>query len=167
MPSFFTSTNLISWLSTKFTASISLANRVIDGYTSDHARTYFVGKNPNEKYIKIYNFLLVAREKAIEQMQDGLKIRDFCLTIEKNIPKEYQNYIQGYNQYREGFGHGIGLCLDELPFLVKNSKQEFKENMVIAFEPKIIIPGWGAINFEDDFIIKKDGSPEHITNSPI
>jgi len=140
---------------------------VINGYNADHSRTYYVGKKPPEKYLKIYNILLDARLKAIDIMRDGLTIDEFCKFFLKNLPKEYHDYVQGYFQYKEGFGHGIGLCLDELPFLLLNNNQKFQENMVIAFEPKIIIPDWGAINFEDDFIIKKDEPPEQITNTPI
>ncbi|MBD3228650.1 MAG: M24 family metallopeptidase [Candidatus Lokiarchaeota archaeon] len=139
---------------------------VINGYNSDHSRTYYVGK-PSDKFKKIYDILLNARNDGIKNMRAGFKIGDFCQKIIHSIPKEYHDYIQGYHQFREGFGHGIGLCLDELPMLVKNNNRRFKENMLIAFEPKIIIPGWGAVNFEDDFIIKKNGPPEQITNSPI
>ncbi|MHA1231682.1 MAG: M24 family metallopeptidase [Candidatus Helarchaeota archaeon] len=138
---------------------------VIEGYNADHSRTYFVGK-PSEKFKKIYNILLKVRKKILPYMKNGIKISEFCKNIIKLIPKEYHSYIQGYHQYREGFGHGIGLCLDELPFLLENNEITFQPNMVIAFEPKIIIPDWGAVNFEDDFIIKKEGLPEQITNSP-
>jgi Xaa-Pro aminopeptidase len=140
---------------------------VLDGYNADHSRTYYVGNNPPKKYDEVYNSLLQARNEAINTMQAGIAISEFCETIVKNIPKKYHEYIQGYHQYREGFGHGIGLCLDELPMLLKNNSKKFQENMVIAFEPKIIIPGWGAVNFEDDFIIKEKGPPEQITNTPI
>ncbi|MHA1268402.1 MAG: M24 family metallopeptidase [Candidatus Helarchaeota archaeon] len=140
---------------------------VIEGYNADHSRTYFVGNNPPNKYKRIYNILLNAREKAITMMENGIYISDFCKNIIKNIPKEYHDFVQGYYEYKEGFGHGIGLCLDELPFLILNNKKKFKPNMVIAFEPKIIIPNWGAVNFEDDFIITNEGTPEQITNSPI
>ena len=51
--------------------------------------------------------------------------------------------------------------------MILNTNQKFQKDMVVAFEPKIIIPGWGAVNFEDDFIINREVPPEQITNSPI
>jgi len=140
---------------------------VIEGYTADHSRTYYVGNKISDKFKKIHNILLKARLKAINFMQAGNSIAEFCKIILKNIPVEFRDYLQGYDQFKEGFGHGIGLCLDELPFLILNTNQKFQKDMVVAFEPKIIIPGWGAVNFEDDFIINREVPPEQITNSPI
>ena len=137
---------------------------VINGYTSDHGRTYFVGK-ANEKFQKRYKYMLQAREKALNLFKDGVKISEIYETLLKNLPENLQPYLQGFNEYRVGMGHGIGLSLDELPFIVRKSKINLVKGNVIAFEPKIVIPGWGAINFEDDFIITKDGY-EQITQSP-
>ena len=109
--------------------------------------------------------MLKAREKSLELFKHGSKINEIYEALEKNLPENLRQFVQGYEEYRVGMGHGIGLSLDELPFIVKNSKQTLLEGNVIAFEPKIVIPEWGAINFEDDFIIGKDGY-EQITHSP-
>ena len=73
-------------------------------------------------------------------------------------------YFQGDGYYYQGLGHGVGLELDEPPFILPNNETILKENMVISLEPKIIIPEWGAIDLEDNFIIKK-GKPEQITKT--
>ncbi len=54
-------------------------------------------------------------------------------------------------------GHGIGLEIDEYPLIAPSFHQEFQENMVFAFEPKLVIPGVGAIGVEDDYLITKTG----------
>ncbi|NHI92541.1 MAG: aminopeptidase P family protein [Candidatus Lokiarchaeota archaeon] len=137
---------------------------VINGYTADHSRTFFVGK-PSDTFKERYNALYNARLKAVECFKEGIPISDVFNAVKINLPKDLQKFLQGYDEFKEGMGHGIGLTLDELPYITHNTKRSLLEGNVIAFEPKIIIPEWGAINFEDDFIIKKDGF-EQITNSP-
>ncbi|MHA1799041.1 MAG: M24 family metallopeptidase, partial [Candidatus Helarchaeota archaeon] len=137
---------------------------VIDGYTADHSRTYFIG-NPSERFKKYYKALLNARSHALELFKEGTLINQVFQKVENNLPDELKEYLQGYGKFKEGMGHGIGLTLDEFPLITKQNTQALVEGNVIAFEPKVIIPGWGAINFEDDFIIKKDGY-EQITSSP-
>jgi len=137
---------------------------VINGYTSDHGRTYFVG-NPTEKFKEAYDVFLKAYQKALERFKDGAVIGEIYATIEENLPDSLKKFVQGFDNNRVGMGHGIGLSLDELPFILKNAKGKLEVGNVIAFEPKIVVPGWGAIDFEDDFVITKNGY-EQITNSP-
>jgi Xaa-Pro aminopeptidase len=37
--------------------------------------------------------------------------------------------------------------------------------MAISLEPKIMVPGWGAINFEDNFIIAAGKKPKQLTST--
>ncbi len=46
------------------------------------------------------------------------------------------------------------------------SVPRFEEGMVISVEPKIIIPGWGAVNFEDNFVVRGKGAPQKLTHTP-
>ena len=139
---------------------------VVEGYTSDHARTYFVGK-PTNKYIKRYNSLLKARNIGIEMIRETVTPKEIYRTVEKALPPELTEYFQGFGDNRVGLGHGIGLALDDLPYIVKNSEIPLEKGNVLAFEPKIIIPDWGAIDFEDDLIVRKEKSPEILTHSPL
>lgn len=54
-------------------------------------------------------------------------------------------------------GHGLGLECDEPPTLEPGSRFVLRENMVLAIEPKLIIPGWGAVALEDDVLVTGDG----------
>jgi Xaa-Pro aminopeptidase len=78
---------------------------------------------------------------------------------------QYQEYFQGFGDYKQGLGHGVGLELDEPPAIVETNKEQFQDGMVIAFEPKVIIPGWGAIDFEDTVHIQP-AKTEVLTPSP-
>ena len=136
------------------------------GYHADHARTFYVDKKP-EKFKERYLILKNAYEEIkSDYLRAGIKTDTIFKKMKALLEKEnLGKYFQGNGYYYQGLGHGIGLELDEPPGIVANKGVKLKENMVIALEPKIIIPGWGAIDLEDDFIIK-DGKPEQITNTP-
>ncbi len=135
------------------------------GYHADHARTFYVGTFPKrfkERYLILKNAYDEIKANYLragintEIIYDKMKV----LLEEEGLGK----FFQGNGYYYQGLGHGIGLELDEPPAIVPNKGIELEENMVIALEPKIIIPEWGAIDLEDNFIIKK-GKPEQITNT--
>jgi methionine aminopeptidase len=46
-------------------------------------------------------------------------------------------------------GHGVGLEVDEFPFLAEGQKTRLQEGMTIALEPKMIFPGKGVVGIEN------------------
>jgi Xaa-Pro dipeptidase len=54
-------------------------------------------------------------------------------------------------------GHGVGLELDEFPFLAKGQKTELAEGMVVALEPKLIFPGKGVVGIENTHVVTHSG----------
>jgi Xaa-Pro aminopeptidase len=54
-------------------------------------------------------------------------------------------------------GHGVGLELDECPFLAKGQSTKLQEGMVIALEPKLIFPGEGVVGIENTHLVTSDG----------
>ena len=54
-------------------------------------------------------------------------------------------------------GHGIGLELDEFPFLAKGQKMELEKGMIIALEPKAILPGKGVVGIENTHVVTEQG----------
>jgi Xaa-Pro dipeptidase len=60
-------------------------------------------------------------------------------------------------------GHGIGIEIDEYPFIARGFKdQVLEEFMTFAFEPKAVYPGLGAVGVENTFWVAQDGL-KHIT----
>ena len=51
----------------------------------------------------------------------------------------------------------MGLELDEYPVIAKNFDMVLKTGMVLAFEPKFVFPGEGAVGIEDTFVMLEDG----------
>jgi Xaa-Pro aminopeptidase len=54
-------------------------------------------------------------------------------------------------------GHGIGLEVDEYPFLALRMDRKLEIGMVFALEPKIFHPGSGITGIEDTFLVTDDG----------
>ncbi len=54
-------------------------------------------------------------------------------------------------------GHGIGLELDEFPFLAKGQKMVLEKGMIIALEPKAILPGKGVVGIENTHVVTEQG----------
>lgn len=62
-------------------------------------------------------------------------------------------------------GHGIGLEIDEPPFLARGDERPLAEGMVFALEPKLVFPGEGAVGIENSYAVTADGV-EPLTSAP-
>jgi Xaa-Pro dipeptidase len=54
-------------------------------------------------------------------------------------------------------GHAVGLELDEWPPLQRGTDAVLESGMVLAFEPKLVYWGQGAIGIEDTYLLTNDG----------
>jgi Xaa-Pro aminopeptidase len=62
-------------------------------------------------------------------------------------------------------GHGLGLELDEYPFLAEGQRLVLDEGMVFALEPKLVIPDRGVVGIENTFVVTA-GGVEQLTRFP-
>lgn len=130
---------------------------VVGGYMVDQARTFFIGEPP-EKFLKIHATALAIQEALISQGRAGTKAEKLY-DIAMNIAAEARltEGFMGYPQPVTFVGHGIGLELDELPVIGRKSPHVLKEGMVIALEPKFILPGEGLAGIENSFVVTERG----------
>lgn len=117
-------------------------------YGSDATRTIYIGE-PKNKEIEIYNLLLNAQNKIIDNVKDGIKCSTLVAIAKKRLGKHKKNFIHG-------LGHGIGLAVHELPNLKEESEDLLKRGMVLTVEPGIYFPGRFGIRLEDDILINKN-----------
>ncbi len=138
---------------------------IYKGYHADHCRSYLVDGIP-DGYKQRYESLMHAYLCGIEVLRAGSTAEAVfnAMKQELKIDGLDKNFC-GDGTYYQSVGHGLGLELDEPPIFIQGDTTPLEENMVVSLEPKIIIPGWGAINFEDNFIIKK-GAPVKLTPTP-
>jgi len=94
----------------------------VEGYHADHARTYFIG-TPDSKFRKIYNIVLGALKNAFQMIKEDRTIDEIFRETKAQMG-DYQDFFQGFNGYRQGLGHGVGLHLDELPYIIAGNKND-------------------------------------------
>ena len=130
----------------------------LDGYLSDHARIFSIGNLPDK---------LLAAHDAMLEIQEAVKViakpggltgelYDFMISLAKD--KGYDDHFMGVGDRRIRFtGHGIGLELDEFPFIAKGQKLPLAAGMIIALEPKTIFPGIGVVGIENTHLVTEMG----------
>ena len=135
---------------------------VYNGYCSDMTRTVFVGK-ADEKQKNIYNTVLEAQQKALEQIKPGM--------LGKDVDKIARDIITaaGFGEnFGHGLGHGVGLAVHEEPRLSPLGERVLEANMVVTDEPGIYIAEYGGVRIEDLVLVTDQGnrvlskSPKHL-----
>lgn len=131
---------------------------VLNGYMSDHARIFALGNLPDD-LLRAHEAMLdvqtMIKRVAIPKVKAG-KLYDMALELTKELG--YEEYFMGVGDRRIRFvGHGLGLELDEYPFLAKGQDLELEKGMTIALEPKLIFPGKGVVGIENTHVVTDEG----------
>jgi methionyl aminopeptidase len=144
---------------------------IVDGFYSDCAVTYAVGKASPETE-KLLTVTRASLEAAIQAAVPGGRLFDISATVQEMCEG------QGFGVVREFVGHGIGRSMHEDPqvpnFGTRGKGPRLKAGMVLAIEPminaggpdvKVLPDGWTTItvdgslsaHFEHTVAITKDG----------
>jgi len=130
----------------------------LNGYISDHTRIFSLGELPDE-LLRAHAAMLeiedTVRKIALPGVSSGdLYERMISLAEEKG----YGEYFMGVGERKIRFtGHGVGLELDEFPFIAKGQTLELASGMIIALEPKVILPGKGVVGIENTHLVTEHG----------
>ena len=129
-----------------------------EGYISDHARIYSLGPLEDD-LLRAHEAMLEIQELAKNQALPGIASGEiYEMMLAAAIDMGYEQYFMGVGDRRIRFtGHGVGLELDEFPFLAKGQKLPLANGMVIALEPKVIIPGKGVVGIENTWLLTDSG----------
>ena len=129
----------------------------LDGYMSDSATTWPVGKINKEK-----EHLLYHTEKSLyvglKELKAGVPLGNLSARIQQYAEKH------GLGVVRELGGHGVGHEMHEDPFVPNFGKYgtgiELKKGMVIAVEPMLTAGDYQVSMLDDDWtIVTDDYSP--------
>lgn len=128
------------------------------GYLSDNTRIFSIGDLPDE-LIKAHQAMLDIHAMIKKEAKPGVKAGDlYEMAIEMAERLGYGEHFMGVGDQKIRFvGHGIGLELDEYPFIAKGQKMALEEGMSIAIEPKLIFPGKGVVGIENTHVVGKYG----------
>ncbi len=138
----------------------------INGYLSDQTRMFVLGK-ANKEYKSYYNWILDLHHRLRDMLVPGIEARTIYEHAVRHAEQAgLKENFMGFQHDRVKFvGHGLGIEIDEYPFLAKGNKMPLLPGMVIAIEPKLAIPGLGMIGIEDTYLLTDSGA-EQLTTSP-
>ncbi len=134
-----------------------------NGYLCDQTRLFSTG-NPSRLVDKSFSKILKL-QKMVEKM---LVPRMSCQEIYEMAVEEMKSdglweWFMGRDQDKVNFiGHGLGIEIDEYPFIARKNRMVLEPGMVVAVEPKLLIPEVGLVGIEDTYLITK-GNPERLT----
>jgi Xaa-Pro aminopeptidase len=130
----------------------------LNGYYSDHARIFSLGK-PAQELMAAHAAMLDVQDLIKKAAKPGTRSGDlYDLALERTRELGYAHYFMGVGKERIRFvGHGIGVELDDYPFLAAGQQLELQENMTIALEPKLIFPEKGVVGIENTHVVTNDG----------
>jgi len=113
------------------------------GYSADLTRTYFYGK-PDDTFIKRYNAVLTANEKAEKEISVGI--------LGKRADAIAREYLKGQNldkYFTHSLGHGLGLDIHESPTLSPKGETPLSNGMAFTIEPGVYFDNEYGIRIED------------------
>ena len=129
-----------------------------DGYLADHTRIFAIG-DLSDDLMRGHEAMCRIQETLSQECRPGVTGGDIY-RLAQSLAEDagYRDWFMGIGTERVFFvGHGIGLELDEYPFLAKGQDMPLAEGMVIALEPKLVIPGKGVVGIENTHVVTKTG----------
>ena len=128
------------------------------GYQADETRMFSIGKM-EQKFIDAFNACKEIHDAVLEETRPGADCEAiFMKTLKLAEKLGYKDSYLGPSGLQTRFiGHGIGLELNELPFIAQGQSYPLEEGMTFAVEPKIVFPGEGSAGLENTVAVTRKG----------
>ncbi len=129
------------------------------GYLSDHTRIFSIGELPDD-LTRAHDAMLSIQAAIIREAKPGTAtgwIYEMAVELAREMGYSENFMGAGADQRIRFVGHGVGLELDEYPFLAAGQKMLLQEGMVIALEPKLIFPERGVVGIENTHLVTPSG----------
>ncbi|MGE5850545.1 MAG: M24 family metallopeptidase [Candidatus Methylomirabilota bacterium] len=138
----------------------------VDGYHSDQARVFSLGPLP-EDMMKGHTACLSILEEVVGSLRPGIRASEVFARAQTTADQlGYADRFMNTGPAQVAFvGHGVGVELDEIPYLAAGSDLTIEAGMVLAVEPKVVFPGRGIVGVEDTVLVTA-GDPEVLTITP-
>jgi Xaa-Pro aminopeptidase len=128
------------------------------GYQIDETRMFCVGSLP-KRYLNLYRSIVRVQHAILDAARPGIRGRDlFEIGLETAEREGIADIYLGPPGNKVSFvGHGIGLEINDPPFIAKRDETPLREGMTFALEPKLVLEGEAAIGIEDTVVVTKNG----------
>ncbi|MEO0278001.1 MAG: Xaa-Pro peptidase family protein [candidate division WOR-3 bacterium] len=136
------------------------------GYLVDMTRTAGIKPLP-DKVKEAHKVVVEIHEWLRENLRSGVDAATIYDSVTAMVEKTpFKDYFMNCSGSKVNFiGHGVGIEINEYPFIAKGFSMELKENMVVAIEPKIFLPEIGAVGIENTYLVTSKGGVV-ITDAP-
>jgi len=128
------------------------------GYQTDETRMFSVGRM-EQKFIEAYKACKEIHDAVLEETRPGADCEAiYFKTVQLAEKLGYRDSYLGPPGLQTRFiAHGIGLELNEFPFLAEGQSYPLEKGMTFAVEPKIVFPGEGSVGLENTVAVTQDG----------
>ena len=128
------------------------------GYQADETRMFSIGQL-KPKFVDAYKACREIHDAVLEQTRPGADCETiFIKTLQLADKLGYKDSYLGPPGLQTRFiAHGIGLELNELPFIAKGQSYPLEKGMTFALEPKIVFPGEGSVGIENTVVVTEKG----------
>ena len=124
----------------------------IDGYGADVVRSFCIGKPPKEVLPKKDAFF-EAQNAVISMLRPGVSSTELLGKVEAVYTQKGCLANWGCN-----IGHGLALTIHEPPRIAGTDRTVMHENMILAIEPGLSCPPYGAFAHCDGVRVTAEGS---------
>ncbi|MBE9488079.1 MAG: aminopeptidase P family protein [Bacteroidetes bacterium] len=127
------------------------------GYLSDMTRVFAVGEL-SDLALHAYATSVAIYHEMVKMIEVGTKCSDiynkaFDMAKEAGLSE----YFMGHKQQAGFVGHGVGIELNEAPVIAPRSRSIVEMGMVMALEPKFVIPEVGVMGMENTVALTEKG----------
>jgi Xaa-Pro aminopeptidase len=124
----------------------------LSGYCSDQTRTFWVGREPSERFHETKRLVVNAQKAALEVIRPGVKMAEAY-----NAARRVFEDAGVAEQFTHSLGHGIGLETHEGPSLSPRVEGVFEPGMVVTVEPGLYDTAWGGVRWEYMVVVTEEG----------
>ena len=131
----------------------------VGGYLIDQTRLMVIG-DLEEDLLQGFDKAVSIQDEIAGRARPGVRWSSlYEAGVQKANQLGVEDRFMGPPEEQVRFvGHGLGLEIDEYPFLAPRQDRVLEEGMVFAVEPKIFYPGKGITGIEDTFLLTEEGA---------
>jgi Xaa-Pro aminopeptidase len=132
---------------------------VSDGYIVDQTRVFSIGALP-AKLLRAHDAMVEIQDAVARAAVPGITGAElFQIAREMARTRGYGDHIGGNGNDQITFvGHGVGLEMDEYPFLAQGQTMPLEAGMVVAIEPKVTFADAGTVGIENTYVVTERGA---------